>query len=166
MATDTLAVGSMAPRFTLTTIGSKRTFKLADLRGRQVLLLFINRHNAPAARELIEQLRHRQPDHEKLTVAMILDLHAVPKLLRGPAERFIEGTYAEAAALIPAPYDPADHVLLLPDWTGQLFQGYRFDPASDDMAAVLIDETGTITAVIRAADTAEQVLTLVDNAAT
>lgn len=140
-------------------------FKLAGLRGRKVLLLFVDRHTAPAARDLVEQLRRRQPDHEALTVALVIDLHSVPKMLRGTAERFIESTYHEGAALIPAPYDPADHLILLPDWTGQLFDGYHIDRNSPGMAAVFIDEEGKIAAIIHDADTPRKVMALVDDAA-
>lgn len=160
MTTAPLPIGSPAPRFTLTTIGSGRTFKLGDLRGRQVLLLFVDRHTAHDARDLVEQLRRRQPNHEALTIALIIDLHAVPKMLRGAAARFIESTYHEGAAQIPAPYDPADHLILLPDWTGQLFGGYHIANRDHQLAAVMIDEAGKVAAVIQEADTARRVQAL------
>lgn len=158
MSKTALPVGAPAPRFTLNALGSGRTFKLAALRGRIVLLLFVDHHTAYAARDLVERLRRAQPDHEKLTIAVVLDLHSVPKLLRSTAERFIEGTYTKAAALIPPPYDPADHLIMLPDWTGKLFEGYHIGDVSREIAAVIIDEAGVVTTVFQASDLADQAL--------
>lgn len=127
-----------------------------------MLLLFVDRHNARTARELVEQIRRQQPDHEALTIALVIDLHAVPKVLRGTAEHFIEGLYHQSAALIPAPYDPADHLILLSDWTGQLFAGYRIDQDRHEMAAVLVDDRGLVVAVIHDPATPRKVLALVN----
>ncbi len=158
VSTPPLAIGAPAPRFTLDALGSGRTFKLAALRGRNVLLLFVDRHTARAARDLVEIVRRRYPDHEWLTIAMVIDLNHVPKMLRGAAQHFIESSYTEAAALIPAPYDPADHLIMLPDWTGQLFQGYHIANASQSIAAVLVDTDGHVAEIYQGPDLTEHLM--------
>lgn len=118
----------------------------------------MDRHTAQAARDLVEQVRRRHPDHEQVTVALVLDLNNVPIFLRGTAERFIESAYTEGAGQIPPPYDPADHLILLPDWTGQLFGGYHIADASHEIAAVVINPSGQVVTTIQAPDTANQVM--------
>lgn len=123
------------------------------MRGRLVVLLFVDRHTANAAHVMVEKLRREQPDHELLTIALVIDLKNVPKFLRGPAGQIIAGTYHEGAALIPPAYDPADHLILLPDWTGRLFEGYHIGDVDRYIAAVIVDKLGIVVATIQAPDT-------------
>lgn len=146
MPTQFLPTGSPAPTFKLTTIGSKRLFSLAELRGQWVMLLFADYSTATAARQTVEVVRRRFPDHTEIAIAIIIDLQMIPRLLHGAAERFIEGAYRDASKEIPDGFDPADHLIMLPDWSHKIAAGYGIGNVSQFPAVVLIDPEGKIAA--------------------
>lgn len=99
-------------------------------------------------------VRRSIPDAEQLPIALIVDLRVVPRLLRGTAERFMEGAYKEAASEVPDGYDPADHLILLPDWTGAVFRAYGVGDVSRYPYLILVSPEGRIAAAFQGADSA------------
>ena len=57
----------------------------------------------------------------------MIDARVVPRLFRGTAEGMMEREYREAAAAMPKGYDPAEHLILLPDWKGEVVRAYGVD---------------------------------------
>lgn len=106
-------------------------------------------------------VRRSIPDAEQLPLALIVDLRVVPRLLRGTAERFMEGAYKEAASEVPDGYDPADHLILLPDWTGAVFGAYGVGDVSRFPHLVLVSPEGRIVASVQGADSVSAVLAAV-----
>lgn len=139
-----MALNQPAPRFTLKTIASKRTIRLSDYGGRPVVLLFVDPNTGRATREVVVAIRRRIPDFAQLPILTVVDLHIVPKLLRGTAERFMESAYRSAAAEVPSVYDPADHLMLLPDWTGELARAYGVTNVSREIFLFIISPDGVI----------------------
>lgn len=160
MANQFLPIGTPAPTFRLTTIGSKRLFSLSELRGQWVMLLFADYSTATAARQTLEAVRRSYPDHNQLAVAIVIDLLMVPRFLHGAAERFIEGAYRDAAKQIPDGYDPADHLIMLPDWSHKIANGYGIGNVGQYPAVVLIDPQGQIAAVFQVPDAARASVSL------
>lgn len=89
-------------------------------------------------------MREKFPDYNRLPIALIVDLRIVPKILRGTATRVMESAYKQSAAEVPAGYDPADHLILLPDWSGEVFTAYQIGDVNHQMKLVLVGPTGTI----------------------
>jgi hypothetical protein len=58
------------------------------------------------------------------------------------AEGIMESSYREVAAAIPKGYDPADHLILLPDWSGDVVRAYGVGSVSREIALVLIGPDG------------------------
>lgn len=135
-----------APPIEIKAIGSGRTFRLSDYSGRPVLLLFVDYNTARSTRDVVVGLRRRYSDFDRLAIAIVVDLHIVPKLLRGTAERIMETAYHGAADEIPAGFNPADHLILLPDWSGDILQAYGIDGVGHQIHMVLISPHGTINA--------------------
>jgi peroxiredoxin len=119
-----LAPGQPAPAFNLKAIGSGRIFRPADYRDRPVLLIFADHNTGRSAQAVVERVRRRFPRFEQLAIALVIDARIVPRLLRGMAEGQMEKEYRQAAAAIPSGYDPADHLILLPDWNGEITRAY------------------------------------------
>lgn len=118
------------------------------------MLLFADYSTATVARQTLEAVRRQFPDHNQLAIAIVIDLLMVPRFLHGAAERFIEGAYRDAAKEIPEGYDPADHLIMLPDWSHKIATGYGIDNVGQYPAVVLIDPQGQIAAAFQVPDAA------------
>jgi hypothetical protein len=136
-----------APRFELKAIASGRTFRLQDYYGKPVVLLFVDYNTGRSTREVVISLRRIYPEFNKVPIALIVDLRIVPKLFRGTATRVMESAYKQAATEIPASEDPGDHLILLPDWTGDVFKAYQVGDVSRNIYVVLVGINGRVAAV-------------------
>jgi hypothetical protein len=139
-------IDSPAPQFELRAIASGRTFRIQDYIGRPVLLLFVDYNTGRSTREVVQSLRRAYPEFHKLPIALVVDLRIVPGLLRGTAIRIMESAYKQAATEIPAGADPADHLILLPDWSGNVFSDYQVGNVNQYMHLILIGANGRIAA--------------------
>lgn len=122
--TQPLAPGQPAPPFSLQAVATGRIFSPADYLGRAVLLIFADHNTARSTQAVVERLRRRYPQFERLAIAVVIDARIVPRLFRGAVEGLMEKEYRQAAAAIPKGYDPADHLILLPDWGGEIIRAY------------------------------------------
>lgn len=152
--TQPLTPGQPAPPFSLKTVATGRIFKPADYRGRAVLLIFADHNTGRSAQSVVERLRRRYPQFERLAIALVIDTRIVPRLLRGMAEGRMEKEYREAAAAIPQGYDPADHLILLPDWNGEVTRAYGAADLGRHLHLFLIGPDGLIKADYHGSDPA------------
>jgi len=158
--TKHLAVGRPAPPFALKAVGSGRVFSPSDYRGRVVLLLFADHSTGRSAQAVVERLRRHYPRFDQLVVALVIDARIVPRLFRGTAEGMMEKEYREAAALIPSGYDPAEHLILLPDWKGDVTRAYGATGLGRHLHLALIGLDGVVSAEYHGPDTADTALAL------
>lgn len=135
--------GTPAPPFALKAEVSKRQVDLQNTSG-ALLLLFHSRQTAPNVVEVARAVRETYPSPDQLLIANIADMRIVPRLLRGAVRAFIKSAYNEAIAQIPSGQDPADHIIILSDWDGKLFQAYRIPPTDRQMALVYVNESKKI----------------------
>lgn len=152
MQTISTLIGKPAPQFSLNAIASGRAFRLADYKGKPVLLLFVDYNTGRSTREVVISLRQKYPEFERLPIALLVDLRVVPRLLRGTAARFMETAYKQAAGEVPAGYDPADHLILLPDWSGNVFDAYHVGQVNQQMQLVVIGPDGDIQSAYQGPD--------------
>jgi peroxiredoxin len=156
--TQPLAPGQPAPTFSLTAVGSGRVFQPADHLGRPLLLLFVDHNTGRASQPIVETLRRRYADHRQLAIAVVVDVRIVPRLLRGMAEGMMESSYREVAAALPDGYDAADHLILLPDWSGDVVRAYGVGNVSREIALVFIGPDGQVRAGYHGPNPAAQAL--------
>jgi len=159
--TKPIAAGQPAPPFKLKAVASGRLFQPADYLGRPVLLLFVDHNTGRAAQEIVVGVRRRYPDFARLAIALIVDARVVPRLIRGVAESMMAAGYREAAAQIPADHDPADHLILLPDWSGDVVRAYRVGDVSKEIALVLVGADGLVAATYHGPSPTQAALELV-----
>ena len=138
-----LPEGTPAPPFSAKAQVSQRPISLAAAKGK-LLLIFHSYQTAPVAAGITRTVReiHQHPD--QVLIARVADMRVVPRLLRGTAKEIIKNAYREAAREVPASQDPANHIIILADWRGALFEAYQVPPTSRQVALVLVDESKVI----------------------
>lgn len=134
-----LPAGNAAPPLSLTAISSKRPINLQN-RADKLMLLFHGYQTAVLAGRVIQGVRESYPDPNQLLIASVADLRSVPRLLQGAAKKIMDDAYKQAATYVPASEDPADHIIILPDWKGSVFTAYQVPKINGQVALVLIDE--------------------------
>lgn len=161
MSKETSLLGRPAPPFSIKAIASGRSFRLGEHLGKPVLLLFANHVTGRGAQEIVEHVRRHYSRFAQLPIALIIDARIVPRLLRGVAQGQMEKEYREAAAQVPSGFDPADHLILLPDWGGEIVRAYHVTNLGQAIAVVLVGPDGSVVAQYQGADPAPTALTMV-----
>lgn len=122
---------------------SGRTVALQSVPG-LLLLVFHSYQTARAVGDVITAVRDTYPSPNQVLVAGVADMRPVPRLLRGAASAIIKSAYQEAQTYVPPGHDPADHIIILPDWEGDLYRAYRAPRTDRQLALVLVDEAKRI----------------------
>ena len=151
------------PPKTLTAIGSNRKITLPKT-GRATLLIFHGRETAEAARVVNDAVRRRQPDAAQLLVASVVDLHIVPRLMRGLAERMIRQGYQDGSKELPENMPAPEYLIILPDWDGLLTKAAGMRDTEKSAGLALLDHEGVLLGTQQGGDLAQAALTLLDKA--
>ena len=134
-----LANGNPAPPFSMRAAVSERPFSLQDP-AVNLMLLFHSYQTAPLAADVVRVVRHDYPQYSYLTIASVADMRIVPRLLRGVANNVISQAYKEAEKEVPKGENPSNHIIILPDWEGRLFQVYQIPDTKKNLGVVLINQ--------------------------
>ncbi|MCB0229437.1 MAG: hypothetical protein KDI12_09825 [Anaerolineae bacterium] len=156
--------GQPAPEFTLTAVKSGRRVSHSDCQGTVLGLLFHGRDNYQAAVDINTAVRPVYPSATEVTLASVLDLTIVPRLLQRAVKPMLEQAYNQAANQMPQGYDPADYVFLLPDWDGTLHKAFRVKNADKVAALVVLDGAGMVVGSYQGPDPGEAALKLIQQA--
>jgi hypothetical protein len=116
---------SSAPRFDLTALVSLKRISAASCAGTPLVLLFHNQYALDVVRSLQQSLRERHPLASQVLIASVVDMSAIPLLLRGVAETVMAAAYREASRQLPKGVDPADYVIILPDRQGSVYKQFE-----------------------------------------
>jgi hypothetical protein len=156
-----------APDFTLEHVKGHQV-ALSSYRGRPVVIVFSARDSSDQARSISSTIRDRYGADE-LPILTVLDLHSLPRLVRPVARGQLNKGYEEAVRLAtetaqakgrPMPADPAQHVVMLPDWDGKVTTSFGLSGIDQQAVAVLIDGEGNIRGYGAGAQGGQQVLAL------
>ena len=71
-----------------------------------MLLVFVSGLAARNSRDIVVGIRRHFPDFDPLPLAVIINLAAVPRLVRGTVKSFMESAYRDAVGEIPSGYKP------------------------------------------------------------
>jgi hypothetical protein len=148
-----------APPFSAKAQVSQRPISLATAAGK-LLLIFHSYQTALVAARITRSIREVDPRPDQVLVVSVADMRAVPRLLRGTAKAIVKNAYLEASRQVPAGQDPADHIIILADWTGALFKAYRVPATDRHVALALIDESKVIAGSYFGAQPEEAALSL------
>jgi hypothetical protein len=161
MTMPLLTPGELAPPFALTALGSGRSVQPAGSSD-ALLLVFHDQNTVDAVQAMQESLRSRYVDPDRLQIASVVNMKAVPVFLRGAAETVMKSSYAKAAAVMPPGLDAADYVVILLDWDGSVSKAYGALKITRQPRLVLLDRQGTVNAVHQEAEFGAAALAMVE----
>ncbi len=153
-----MQIGAPAPQLALQAVASGRQFNLTEFRDRHVLLIFVSAYEARSTREVVIAVRQQFPEFQRLPIAIVINLRPVPRLLRRTVNNFMESAYREAAADVPPGFNPADHLILLPDWTGGVTNTYGINHSTASMYLVLVGPDSKITGAFHGQDATDKAI--------
>jgi len=136
--TDASSQAEYLPDTTLTAAGSGREYNLRKL-GVPALLVFHGQDTADAALEVNKAVRRIHPDAGEIFIASVIDLRSFPSMFHGMVKPALEKAYFNAAGKVSEGADPADLVVLLPDWDGAVHDALGVRDSTRDAALALVD---------------------------
>jgi hypothetical protein len=137
------ALPSRLPAVTLTAIGSRRKVRL-DALGRPAVLLCQPGAASGQAGALNQALRKAYPQAQQVLILNLVDLHAVPRLLRRIPEQAMEAAYRQAVQELPAGWQAQEYLLILPDWDGAVVSRLGFRSLERQVGVIAADGQGEI----------------------
>jgi hypothetical protein len=157
-----------APAQTLVAIGSGRRLTLNRL-SRPAVLLFLARETANDGAPVIARLREDYPLASEVIMASVVDLHIVPRLVRGVAESAMRMAYDKAVERFPNEFnppqpglvaEPEEYIIILPDWDAAVTRAFDMrNPAKIPGLAVL-DRQGYVAGTQQGGDLVGEALAL------
>ena len=136
--------GERAPDFDLLAAGSARRVRMRELAGRKVVLIFHLQGTAPTARAINRAVRERFPDPEDVMVASVIDLSIVPPVYWITVGLVLGNAYEQATRELPPDVDPADYLVILPDWGGRASRDYGVRNTGRAAAIVVVGEDSEV----------------------
>lgn len=144
-----LTPGQPAPQFQLRAVESHRLISTDHPASRALVLTFHDHTSLDALRELQTAVRTAYPSADDVLMASVPDLSRVPRPLRRVVEPVLKQAYGEAARFVPAELDPADYVVILPDWTGEVAKLFGAHRSDKEPYLVVIDRGGRVVGAYR-----------------
>ncbi|HEX6032089.1 MAG TPA: hypothetical protein VFY90_11725 [Tepidiformaceae bacterium] len=130
------------PSVTLKAAVSGRLVRLDQLEKPAVVMMF-GQNNSAQVDPVVEAVRAKYPEEQVLLVS-VADLSKLPKLLRKMAEGVMNGRYKGEAEKLRDGLDPAEHVVILPDWDGEVAPGFGLGPVDKQMAMAVVATGGRL----------------------
>lgn len=151
-------LGQPLPAFSIAAAVSGRPIAPALFAKRGVLILH-GVKSSDAAKEVSKAVRGRWPQATDVALASIVDLRSFAGLWKKVAEAQLKSTYEKLAAkATEAGLDPAEQVLIGPDWDGSVCATLGA-AKPDETPMALVIQAGKVAAVCTGADLARQVET-------
>jgi hypothetical protein len=146
------------PDVTLTAAGSEREVNLRNI-GVPAILIFHGQDTGDAALEVNKAVRKRYPGVDEVFIASVIDLRSFPRMFRSMVQPALEKAYFNAASRIPTDADPADLVVLLPDWEGIVHDTVGVKGSTEQGVLVVVDRKARIVCLDQSDNLAEAALT-------
>ena len=136
--------GDRAPDFDLLAAGSGRRVSLRENDGRPVALIFHLQGTAPTAWEINHAVRERYPTPDEVLVASVIDFSIVPPVYWMTVSLVLGQAYEKAATGLPPETDPAEYIVILPDWGGRVSRSYGVRRTNRAAAIVVVDGNSNV----------------------
>ena len=159
---EIIEAGVKAPDFSLRAVGSGRQVGLENVAGKTVVLVFHFQSTAGIARKVNYAVRARYPEPDRVLVASVVDLSLVPPFYQPMAGPFLYQAYEQTSSRLPPQAEPADYVVILPDWSGRVSRAYGARRTDRAAAVVVIDENSSIAGSYQGDQAVENVLEILD----
>ncbi len=149
-----------APDVSLEAVESGRVINPSQPDARFLVLVFQSQKTARAMSQIQDAVREQFPRAEEVRIASVVDLRGVPRMFRGMAQSALKKAYAHASEHLPDGWNPADYIVILPDWTGTFFTAFGVENAEEHAATVVVGEDGMVLGARQGPDLAPFVLNL------
>jgi hypothetical protein len=130
-----------------------------------LVLICIAQETEKDAAKIEDAVRELYPRAADVLVAHVIDLHKVPSLFRKVAEGVLASEYKKAVEALREGQEPADYVVMLPDWQGEFAPAFNLPDPSAQIGGAVISPDGDVMGTYVGTD-ARNVLMLVDYALT
>ncbi len=127
----------------MTAVGSGRQLRLGAL-GVPALLICFGQETQAGIDAVETAARERYPGPEDLLIGHVVDLHKIPGLLRKVAEGVLGGEHKKAVEALEPGKEPADFVVILPDWDGSAVRKLGLEDATKALGLALLDTSGRV----------------------
>jgi hypothetical protein len=151
-----------APGLKLTAVGSERSFSL-QAPGVATVLICLAQETEKDAAPIESAVRALYPDPRDVLIAHVIDLRNVPGLFRKVAEGILSSEHKKAVEALTDGQDPADHVIILPDWQGEVAKSLNLPEPSKIICGAVLSAEGDVMGTYEGTD-AKNVLMLIDYA--
>lgn len=135
-----------APAIAFTAIESKRRIDLANV-DRKTVLMLISQETADAVDPVISEIRGEYDDIAEVQIANVVDLRKFPRVIRKVPETLMAHRYKESAKDLPPGRDPAEWIIILPDWDGSLIEALGIADVSQELAVAVVAPGGKLLGV-------------------
>lgn len=149
------------PPVTMTAVGSGRVLHL-DRLDVPAVLFFLWRDTTHLAERINLAVRGRYPLAEQLVVINVADLRGVPRIVHRLVAHELERAYRDIASQLPATLDPADFVLIVPDWQGSVPRAVGLPGPVRRPSVAVVDAGGRLLGTHQGTDLAEAALALLE----
>lgn len=150
-----LATGAVAPEFRLEAAVSGKT--ITSRMGTRLVLVFHGPKTQEAPKQVGKAVRSAHPDASDVLVANVVNLKAMGGIWQKVARAQINSTYERMAGKISAG-DPADYVVICPDWDNAVAPAFGVTDSDKAAAVVVLDADGTVSAFQEGGDLAAAAL--------
>ena len=151
-----------APDLTLTAVGSERSLAL-QAPGVATVLICIAQETEEQAAAIENAVRALYPNPGDVLIAHVIDLRNVPGMFRRVAEGILAAEHKKAVGELTDGQDPADHVIILPDWQGEVAKSLNLPEPSKTICGAVLSAEGDVMGTYEGTD-AKNVLMLIDYA--
>jgi hypothetical protein len=164
---DLYPAGRPAPNINLEAVESGRTVNPGQPDARYLVLVFQSQKTARAMAPIQDRVRRKFLNPADVRIASVVDLSGVPRMFKGMAKSALKQAYQDAASHLPEEWkavaDPADYIIILPDWKGDFFKAFGVGDANEQAVAVVIDRQGTVLGSQRGGKLSDFVVSLLDD---
>jgi len=112
-----------------------------------------------------DAIRQRFANATDVLVVDVVDLRGVPGMFRKVAEGMLAGEYKKAVAALADGLDPQDHVIILPDWQGDIATAFNLPEPSKSVCGAVLSADGDVIGTWTGTNT-QNVMMLIDYALT
>jgi hypothetical protein len=154
--------GSPVPDFTTTAAVSGRTVGPAAFKGRRAVLVLHGSKSTDAAKDVSKALRAKHKPSEVFS-ASIVDLRAFGGLWKKVAEAQVKSNYEKMAGKVKEAQpgeDPADWVVICPDWDGSVCSRLGVDDPDANPTVVVVGADGKVKGALQGAGLGEKTMAL------
>lgn len=145
-------------------MGSERTVSL-QAPGVITVLICLAQETEKDAVIIENAVRERFPSAQDVLVVDVVDLRGVPGLFRKVAEGVLAAEHKKAVVALADGLDPRDHVVILPDWQGEVAKSFNLPEPSKTVCGAVLSAEGDVMGTYEGTNAAN-VLMLIDYAIT